>query len=96
MDLIFDLMEQDTPYNPRHAYLTPAWLNQTWMFIVRGAGGYVPNFADLNRADAMRELEGMRKYGRGYTEADLTRTGARAGLSKFMEPDLKNSYLVSG
>ena len=47
---------------------------------IRGAGGYVPNFADMNRADAIRELQGMRKYGRGYTEADLTRTRTLAGM----------------
>jgi len=47
---------------------------------IRGAGGYVPNFADMNRADAIRELQGMRKYGRGYAEADLARTRTIAGM----------------
>ncbi len=56
---------------------------------IRGAGGYVPNFVDLNRADAMRELEGMRKYGRGYSEADLTRTRGIAGMFGITGKNLK-------
>ena len=56
---------------------------------IRGAAGYVPNFADINRADAIRELEGMRKYGRGYSEADLTRTRSLAGMFGITGKNLK-------
>ena len=47
---------------------------------IRGAGGYVPNFADINRADAMRELEGMSLQGRGYSSGDKNRAAEIGGM----------------
>ena len=47
---------------------------------IRGAGGYIPNFADINRADALRELEGMSISGRGYSAGDKNRAAVIGGM----------------
>ena len=64
---------------------------------IRGAGGYVPNFADMNRADALRELEGMKpNSSKVYSEADKNRAATIGKIFGIKGLGLRSPGAVKG